>query len=97
NADFEDWGADPQPEPEPEPEPQTEAAAEGETEVASRFVVNSRPEAVAMMEKVLAYYRIAEPSSPVPLILQRAIDLTGKSFMELLDRVLPAGSLTPDE
>ena len=59
----------------------------------SKFVANSRPEAVALMEKVLEYYRVAEPSSPVPLLVERAIDLSSKSFIELLGRVLPEGSL----
>ncbi|MEO1491943.1 MAG: type VI secretion system ImpA family N-terminal domain-containing protein [Pseudomonadota bacterium] len=67
----------------------TEEAATG----APVFVANSRPEAVALMEKVLAYYRVAEPSSPVPLMLERAIDLSSKSFIELLGKVLPEGSL----
>ena len=58
-----------------------------------KFVANSRPEAVALMEKVLAYYRVAEPTSPVSLLLERAIDLSSKSFIELLGKVLPDGSL----
>jgi predicted component of type VI protein secretion system len=71
-----------------EPEQAQEAVDAG-----PRFVANSRPEAVALMEKVLAYYRVAEPSSPVPLILERAIDLSSKSFIDLLKKVLPDGSL----
>ncbi len=78
-----------------------EDSADTTQEVAEEtgFVANSRPEAVALMEKVLAYYRVAEPSSPVPLILERAIDLSSKSFIELLGKVLPDGSLkvTPKE
>ncbi len=64
-----------------------------ETDEAPRFVANSRPEAIALLEKVIAYYRVAEPSSPIPLLVERAIDISSKSFMEILQNVLPDGSL----
>ena len=60
---------------------------------APRFVANSRPEAIDLMNKVLTYYRVAEPSSPVALILERALELSSKNFIELLGDVLPEGSL----
>src|SRR5690606_1360370 len=62
-----------------------------------KFVVNSRAEAVALLEKVVAYYRVAEPTSPVPLFVERAIDLSSKSFIELLGNVMPEGSLKVKE
>lgn len=64
-----------------------------------RFVANSRPEAIDLMNKVLTYYRVAEPSSPVSLIVERALELSSKNFIELLGDVLPDGSLkvTPTE
>lgn len=58
-----------------------------------RFVANSRPEAIDLINKVLTYYRLAEPSSPVSLILERALELSTKNFIELLGDVLPDGSL----
>lgn len=58
-----------------------------------KLTAASRPEAVAILEKVLAYYRAAEPSSPVPLLVERAIELSSKNFIELLGKVLPEGSL----
>lgn len=66
---------------------------------APRFVANSRPEAIDLMNKVLAFYRVAEPSSPVSLIIERALELSSKNFIELLGNVLPDGSLkvTPTE
>ena len=45
------------------------------------------------MESVIAYYRVAEPTSPVPLLVERAVALSSRSFMELLTEVLPEGSL----
>ena len=96
-ADGEGEGEREEPEAEAAREPAAEPAAEPEARADRRpgpkFVANSRPEAVALLEKVLAYYRVAEPTSPVPLLLDRAIDLSSKNFIELLGKVLPEGSL----
>jgi len=86
---------EPEPDPEPEPEPEEEAGEEAAEE--PQFWANTRPEAVALIEKVIAYYKVAEPTSPVPLLLERAIYLSSKSFMELLSEVLPRGALTKRE
>ena len=67
--------------------------AEEETEAKPKFVANTRPEALALIEKVRAYYRIAEPSSPVALMLDRAVELSTKNFIGLLREVLPDGHL----
>ena len=78
-----------------EPEPVADAE-EGDAEATSappKFVANNRPEALALVEKVLAYYRAAEPSSPVALILERALALSSKNFIGLLREVLPDGHL----
>ena len=82
----------PQEQPEPEPEPEAEPEAEPE-DTGPRFAANSRPEAIDLMNKVLMFYRVAEPSSPVSLILERALELSSKNFIELLGDVLPDGSL----
>src|SRR5690625_4516051 len=65
----------------------------GPARSAPRFQAGSRPEAVALLEQVLAYYRVAEPSSPVPLFVERAIELSSKSFIELLGAIMPEGAL----
>jgi predicted component of type VI protein secretion system len=57
------------------------------------FTAGSRAEAVALLRQILEYYRVAEPSSPVPLLVERAIDMSSKSFIELLGKILPEGSL----
>ena len=99
-ADF-DLNAQPEPEPEVAPEDlaTTNEMIEPDPDAAPRFVATSRPEAVDLMNKVLTYYRIAEPSSPVSLIIERALELSSKNFIELLGDVLPEGSLKvkPDE
>jgi type VI secretion system protein ImpA len=63
------------------------------TSAAPRLVATTRPESVALLQKVLEYYRVAEPSSPVPLLVERAIDMSSRNFIELLGSVLPEGSL----
>ena len=62
-------------------------------EAGPRFVANSRPEATALMDMVLDYYKVAEPSSPVSLLLERAIQMAEMSFMDILDQILPEGTL----
>jgi type VI secretion system protein ImpA len=86
--------------PEESPPPQavaevqeTEDDAKEEAETGPQFWANTRPEAIALIEKVIAYYQVAEPTSPVPLLLERAIQLSTMKFMDLLENVLPTGSL----
>ena len=43
------------------------------------------------LQKICDYYAVAEPSSPVPILLQRAQRLIGKSFLDLLDNLAPGG------
>lgn len=72
---------------------QATAEAEAPADPQPQFWANSRPEAIALMEKVVAFYRTAEPSSPVPLLLDRAMAMSSRSFMDLLRDVLPEGTL----
>ena len=67
--------------------------AEEDSEAKPKFVANTRPEALALIEKVRAYYRVAEPSSPVALMLDRAVEMSTKNFIGLLREVLPEGHL----
>lgn len=53
--------------------------------------ITTRQEAIAAIDKILAYYREHEPSSPLPLLLQRAKRLATKSFMEILQDLAPEG------
>jgi len=76
-----------------EPEEQTEEEPEEAPPPGPKFWANTRPEAVSLMEKVIAYYKVAEPTSPVPLLLDQAIKMSSKNFMDLLVDVLPEGTL----
>ena len=50
--------------------------------------VNGPKDVVYLLEKICAYYAVAEPSSPVPLLLRRATRLVGKSFVEVVQDLL---------
>jgi type VI secretion system protein ImpA len=56
-----------------------------------RDEINSRADVARMLDKLCAYYAQHEPSSPVPLLLQRAARLVDKSFTELLQDLAPEG------
>lgn len=85
---------DSQPGSEPGSEPgqnQTDAgnARRGATEINGD--INSRDEVLRMLEKICAYYRRCEPSSPVPLLLERARRLVPKNFLEIMEDLAPEG------
>ena len=53
--------------------------------------VTSREDVVRMLEKICAYYEQNEPSSPLPMLLQRAKTLVYKGFMEIIADLTPTG------
>lgn len=87
------WGKKPAQSAAAAPASAPEDEDEPADDISARFWANSRPEAVALMQKLIAYYRVAEPTSPIPLLLERAIDMSAMTFMDLLGAVLPSGSL----
>jgi type VI secretion system protein ImpA len=44
------------------------------------------------LDRICAYYAEHEPSSPLPVLLQRARRLVGKSFIEIIEDVAPDGA-----
>lgn len=54
-------------------------------------VINSRGDVVRVLDKVCEYYSVNEPSSPIPLLLRRAQRLVEKSFLEILEDMVPDG------
>ncbi len=54
------------------------------------FEVASRPDMLALIHYVGMFYRTAEPSSPIPLLLDRAAGMVERDFLALLKDVLPA-------
>jgi type VI secretion system protein ImpA len=53
--------------------------------------IRTRSDVVAAIERICDYYRRNEPSSPVPLLLQRAKRLVDKDFMDIIRDLTPSG------
>jgi type VI secretion system protein ImpA len=53
--------------------------------------INSREDAIRMIDKICAYYDRNEPSSPVPMLLQRAKRLISKDFLDIMRDLTPDG------
>jgi type VI secretion system protein ImpA len=67
------------------------AAVAGSANSASR--IGSRAQALALLDSVQHYFRHAEPSSPVPMLCERARALAQRDFMGVLEDVLPKSAL----
>ncbi|KAF0230558.1 MAG: hypothetical protein FD175_1510 [Beijerinckiaceae bacterium] len=65
--------------------------------IPQRFKVLSQRDAVDLMAQVAGYYRSEEPSSPLPLLLDRARALAGRDFLAVLEELLPASHLHQSE
>jgi type VI secretion system protein ImpA len=65
--------------------PAAVAAVRADGEIAGRADV------VRLLERICAWYARAEPSSPVPLLLQRARGLVEMNFTELMEELAPDG------
>ena len=53
--------------------------------------INRRADVVRVLDSICEYYSVNEPSSPIPLLLRRAQRLVEKSFMEILEDMVPDG------
>jgi len=73
--------------------PAGEAAQEAGTPAAVRHDgdIADRADVVRLLERICAWYARAEPSSPVPLLLQRARGLVDMNFTELMEELAPDG------
>jgi type VI secretion system protein ImpA len=56
---------------------------------ADRGEIRSRQDAIRAIDAAASYFRRNEPSSPVPLLLDRAKRLVSKTFMEVLEDIVP--------
>ena len=63
------------------------SASEGETE-ARQFTAKTRGEATALMRRVEQFYKITEPSSPIPLLVEKARNFVAKDFTALLKEMV---------
>ncbi|WP_165390996.1 type VI secretion system protein TssA [Pseudoduganella lutea] len=53
--------------------------------------VRDRDDVIKTLDKLLDYYQRQEPSSPVPLLLERAKRLVPKTFIEVMEDLAPDG------
>lgn len=69
------------------------AAEGGESAAASggTGAIRNRSDVIATIDRICDYYARAEPSSPVPMVLQRAKRLVNMDFMEIIRELTPAG------
>jgi type VI secretion system protein ImpA len=67
------------------------AARSPDRAVALSGEIASREDVVRMLESICDYYRRHEPSSPLPLLLQRAKRLVALDFMAIVRDLTPAG------
>ena len=56
--------------------------------------IKSRQDALRALDSISLFFRQTEPSSPIPLFLERAKRLIGKDFLEILADVAPDGVAT---
>ncbi len=67
-----------------------EPLANGEAE--HIFEAQTRPEALALMTGVAAFFRTVEPSSPIPMVLGRAERFMSQNFQSILSDLMPKKS-----
>ena len=53
--------------------------------------INNDQDVIKVLNLIAEYYRKKEPSSPIPLLLDRVTRLVGKNFMEVLQDMAPNG------
>jgi type VI secretion system protein ImpA len=66
-----------------------QSPATGEAAGALRGEVRSRDDVLRAIDAICAYYARAEPSSPVPLLLQRGRRLVTMSFLDIVKDMVP--------
>jgi type VI secretion system protein ImpA len=72
----------------------TSAGGDGAAPPSSRGEVGSREDVVRALDRICAYYVRYEPSSPVPLLLERCKRLVAMSFLDIVKDMLPDGLST---
>jgi type VI secretion system protein ImpA len=53
--------------------------------------IKTREDAIRALDAVIAFFRKNEPSSPVPMFVERAKRLVAKDFLEVLLDIAPDG------
>ncbi|MDP4024927.1 type VI secretion system ImpA family N-terminal domain-containing protein [Methylobacterium sp. NEAU 140] len=66
-----------------------EGEAAPEAPPARRFRAATRAEAVALLREIGGFFRTHEPSSPIPLLLDKAAAMADRDFLAILRDVMP--------
>jgi type VI secretion system protein ImpA len=74
------------------PVPEQEAAEATDEAPPRRLEAKTRNDAIRLLDQIGTYYRIAEPSSPVPFLTDRARSFAERDFLSLLKELLPEGA-----
>jgi len=76
-----------------EGEPGAEQASTGAPGTGRAFTgdIRSRADVVRALDKICEYYAEFEPSSPIPLLLERGKRLVSKSFLDIIRDMAPDG------
>ena len=53
--------------------------------------IESREDVLRTLDQILDYYRRKEPTSPIPLLVERTRRLVPLSFLELMEDLAPSG------
>jgi type VI secretion system protein ImpA len=53
-------------------------------------VIRNRDDVIMLLDKICSYYERNEPSSPLPLLLQRCRRLAASSFLDIMKDLAPA-------
>lgn len=69
--------------------PSSEATAGSGSDAPASGEIRSRDDVVRLLERIARYYETHEPSSPIPLLLERAKRLVYSSFLELMTDLAP--------
>lgn len=73
-------------------EASAEGASVGRAPVAAApGAINSPTDVANTLDRIIAYYQRAEPSSPLPLLLERAKRLVGADFLTIVNDMAPRG------
>lgn len=72
---------------------QTESSPPADGVAVPKLTARTRADAVRLLDQIAAYYRVAEPSSPVPFLTDRARSMTERDFLSLLKDILPKAAL----
>jgi type VI secretion system protein ImpA len=68
-----------------------EVAASGQAKPSASGRIENSRDVIRRLDELCEYYAKNEPSSPIPLLLERAKRLVDKSFLDLLNDLAPGG------